>query len=288
MWAWLVRERDIASLSALRRRDVAAYMEARLASGRAASTVNRELTNLWGLLRYAEEQGYTVAPSIFRVKPLKLPQRVPRFLSEVEYQRLEQAVLKRTAAGRRNDRLDRAWFYLLAHAGLRLQETCDLRLGDVDLVGQRLIVRQGKGKRDRALPLSTTLAAVLEAYLAVRGPASSDHLLIFRQKAIGGWLIQERLRQYGKAVKVQVSPHRLRHTVATRLLNQGMPITSLQRILGHEKLETTMVYAYVHDQTVRADFEDAMGRLSRVMVQGEELLPGEAEQPLIREEINYV
>jgi len=59
-----------------------------------------------------------------------------------------------------------------------------------------------------------------------------------------------------------VSPHRLRHTLATRLLNGGMSITSLQRLLGHEKLETTLIYARVHNETVRRDYERAQARLT--------------------------
>lgn len=287
IWHWLLTERDVPGLSGLRRADVTAYMEARLESGIAANTVNRELTDLWGFLRYAEEQGHPLVPAVFRVKPLKLPQRLPRFLSEGEYEHLEQEVLDTTAAGRRNDHLDRAWFFLLAHAGLRLGETCDLRLGDIDLSAQRLVVREGKEKRDRAIPLSTTLTTALKDYLAVRGPARSDHLLIFRQEAVRACLIQERLKRYGRAVDIRVSPHRLRHTVATRLLNQGMPITSLQQLLGHEKLETTMVYAHVHNETVRSDFEEAMGRLSRAMLPGDDYLPVEPEL-VVTGEVNCV
>lgn len=94
-------------------------------------------------------------------------------------------------------------------------------------------------------PLSPTLTTVLEAYLAVRGPAQTDHLLIYRQRSLQPNLIRKRLNRYGQAVGVKVWPHRLRHTLATRLLNQGMRITSIQRLLGHDKLDTTMIYAHV-------------------------------------------
>lgn len=75
-------------------------------------------------------------------------------------------------------------------------------------------MRQGKGQRDRVAPLPTTLVAPLEAYLAVRGPAQSDHLLIYRQRAIRPSLIRGCLYRYGQAVGIKVSPHRLRHTLA--------------------------------------------------------------------------
>lgn len=266
VWNWLLDERAVTGFDQLRKADLDAYLNARLGTGIAPSTVNAELTDLWAFLRFVEAQGQVVSPALFRVSRPKRSQRLPRFLSEAEYRRLEAQLLAATVSGQRDDHLDRAWFYLLAHAGLRLGETCDVRLGDIDVTGRRLIVRQGKGQRDRVVPLSTTLVSVLEAYLVVRGRAQSDHLLIYRQQAIRYRLIQGRLYRYGEAVGVKVSPHRLRHTLATRLLNQGMSITSIQRLLGHDQLNTTMIYAHVHDETVRSDFEQAMTRLGQAPV----------------------
>ena len=91
--------------------------------------------------------------------------------------------------------------------------------------------------------------------------AQTDHQLTFRQRAIKPSLVQARLRRYGETSGVQVSPHRLRHTLATRLVNVGMDIVSIQRLLGHEKLETTIIYTHVHDTTVERDFRQAMARL---------------------------
>ena len=261
IWRWLLEERDVSGFAVLSRRDVAAYVEARLSAGVAASTLNRQLRDLWAFLRFIEEQGQPVSPGIFRVARLKEGRSLPRFLADEEYHRLETLILAKTAAGTRDERLDRAWFYLLAHGGLRLSELCDLRLGDLDLVGQRLAVREGKGKRDRIVPLLATTVTALHGYLAVRGTAQTDHLLIFRQRAIRPSLVQGRLRRYGKAVDVKLSPHRLRHTLATRLVNAGMDIVSIQRLLGHEKLETTLIYAHVHDATVEQDFRQAMASL---------------------------
>jgi site-specific recombinase XerD len=261
VWRWLVEERDVRGLAALGRRDVEAYVEIRLQAGIAASTLNRQLRDLWAFLRFVEDQGQSVSPGVFRIARLKEGRLLPRFLTEEEYQRLEAAILAHTVAGTRDDRLDRAWFYLLAHGGLRLGEVCDLRLGDVDLGGQRLAVRQGKGQRDRVIPLSAPTVAVLRDYLAVRGKAQTDHVLIFRHAAIRPRLIGDRLARYGAAVDLKVWPHRLRHTLATRLVNAGMDIVSIQRLLGHEKLTTTMIYAHVHDATVERDFRQAMARL---------------------------
>lgn len=262
VWRWLLEKEAIGGIADLQRAHVQHFVETRLAGGISPVTVNNELTALWAFLHYWEEHSDPIRPSVFRVKRPKRGNSLPRFLSESEYQQLERTVLQTTQRGERDDWLDRTWFYLFSEAGLRLSEVCDLRLGDVDLTARRLVVRQGKNNRDRTIPLSPVLQASLTTYLPVRGEAQTDHLLIHRQRAVKEGLIRYRLHRYGQRAQVKVSPHRLRHTLATRLLNEGMPITSLQRLLGHEKLETTLVYARVHDETVRRDYERAQARLT--------------------------
>jgi site-specific recombinase XerD len=261
VWRWLVAEREVNEIAALKRQDMQAYINVRLETGLAASTLNRELRDLWAFLSFVEDRGQAVSPGVFRIARLKEKKALPRYLDDEAYRRLERRLLAEMEDDSRDASLDLAWFYLLAHAGLRLGELCDLQLGDFDWLGRRLAVREGKGKRDRVVPLSTTVCQMVNNYLAVRGPAQTDHLLIFRQKQIRPELVQTRLRRHGAAVGVEVSPHRLRHTLATRLVNGGMEITSLQRLLGHEKLDTTMIYAHVHDSTMEQDFRQAIAGL---------------------------
>lgn len=261
IWSWLIKERGVSSFATLTRQDIQAYMDLRL-NEVAASTRNRQLRDLWAFLCFLEDQGEFIPRGVFRVKRIQEKKPMPRYLDEGKYQRLEQHIVAATASGSREDHLDRAWFYLLAHTGVRLGELCDLQLGDLDLFGQRLTVREGKGLRDRVVPLSETVCRVLGDYLEVRGVAETGHLLVYRQKQIKDTLVQSRLRRYGAAVEVEVSPHRMRHTLATRLLNAGMDVVSLQRLLGHEKLDTTMIYARVHDTTMTHDFEQAIQHLT--------------------------
>jgi len=261
-WCWLLDEAQIHSIADLQQVHVQGFVDTRLAAGLSSATVNAYLTDLWAFLGYLEERGQPVKASVFRVKRPRPGDCLPRFLSETDYRQLETGLWQATQAGERDDQLDRAWFYLLSEAGLRLSEVHDLRLGDIDLSAQRLIVRHGKENRDRSVPISPTLMAALEAYLPLRGTAQTDHLLVYRQQALKPSLIQARLHRYGQQVQVEVSPHRLRHTLATRLLNEGMPITSLQQLLGHEQLGTTLIYARVHNETVRQDYERANARLS--------------------------
>jgi integrase/recombinase XerD len=261
IWIWLVTERSVNGWGALTRQDIQAYAEVRLSAGVAASTINRQLRDLWSFLHFVEDE-VPISPGVFRVERLKEAKPLPRFLDEGDYQRVERQILDDTRDGSRDDLLDRAWFYLLAHTGVRLGELRELRLGDLDLAGRRLTVRQGKGLRDRVVPLSGTVCQALNDYLQVRGEAETDHLLVLRQEPLKATLVPFRLGRYGDTVGVDVSPHRLRHTLATRLVNAGMDIVSIQRLLGHEKLDTTMIYSHVHDETMERDFRQAMNRLA--------------------------
>ncbi|MBW1824845.1 MAG: site-specific integrase, partial [Deltaproteobacteria bacterium] len=85
-------------------------------------------------------------------------------------------------------------------------------------------------------------------------------------------LIQKRIKAAGKRVGVKAYPHRLRHTSATQLLNAGCRVTSIQRFLGHKRLNTTMVYARVHDQKVAEDYYAAMEEVEKQMVIGDEIV----------------
>ena len=139
----------------------------------------------------------------------------------------------------------------------------DLRLEDLDLDGLRLTVRRGKGPVDRTVFLTNTAVGALRAFLSVRGPGPTDHVFLYRNQALSKDLIHGRLKACGERVNVPVYAHRLRHTCATQLLNAGCRITSIQKFLGHKKLNSTMIYARVHDQTVAEDYYQAMSSVER-------------------------
>jgi len=290
-WCWMLEEEKVESLSELKRSHVQTFVEQRLESGISGRTVERELSSLKAFLNYWEERGQTVSSGIFRIKAPKRGKPLPDFLSETDYGRLESHVLEATQAGERNDLLDRVWFYLLGESGLRVSEVCELRLGDIDLAGYKLTLRRAKPDKDRIVPFSPNLRDALRAYLPQRGEAKTDHLLIFCRQVIRRSLIEDRLRDYGRQIKVKVYPQRLRHTIATRLINQGMPVTSIQHLLGHDHLGTTMIYSRVHDETVQRDYERAYARLLPATSLAEEFFGAPSRvpepQPAITEG-NYV
>jgi site-specific recombinase XerD len=281
---WLVQHRHWSVLNQLQRADLKAYVEACQQRGLKPQSIGAELKVFGGFWRDLLAQERVTNGAILLVKaPQSTSDPLPRYLTPTEFQRLEQVIRVDTAADTPQDRFNRAWFYLLAHAGLRRGELLNLRLSDCDLTGQRLRVQAGKGDRDRVLPISQRLGAVLTNYLAVRKPATTDHLLIQRSKPVSRFLIAYRLNQWGQKANIKgLSPHRLRHTLATLLVNQGMPIISLQKFLGHQDINKTLIYARVYDQTVCQQFATAMALIEGIPVadwpqQIEQLNPALAE-----------
>jgi site-specific recombinase XerD len=275
VWRWLFERYPIAGLADIKRQYLLDFVDHRLAAGYAASTVNHDLRCFHAFLLYLQDQDYLVPQALLRIPSLKEPDRLPRFLTDEQVRRLrddfEQRVAQACSPGQRRDALlDRAAFYLLWQAGLRLGEVEELRLEDLDLAGRRLTVRQGKGVKDRTVYLTDTVVQAIQDYLAVRGMGPTDHVFLYRNQPVHKDLVYRRIQAAGQRVGVKVSPHRLRHTCATQLLNAGCRVTSIQKLLGHQRLNSTMIYARVHDRTVAKDYYAAMADIEKQL----DLQPG--------------
>lgn len=263
-WRWVLARRALRGPTELTASDLRAYIDERIAHGHKPRTIKDALDRVFGLLHELAEQGEPVSPALFRVERPRLPDALPRALSESEFERLEAQGRCWLEQGTSETARDAAWFFLLAHTGLRLCELLDSRQSDIDLGGKRLYV-QGKGSHERVVYLTETVVQALQRYLTLC--PHPEWALLF-VNAHGGpldaaWL-RDRLRALGAAAQVTaVTPHRLRHTLATRLINVGTPITTLQKLLGHDHLSTTQIYARVYDATVERDYRQAMSRLER-------------------------
>jgi integrase len=263
VWRFLVERFGVRELSDVKRAYFAEYIDGRLAAGASVRSVNGDLRTFHGFLDFLQEQGLPVPHALLRLRCLKEPDPLPKFLTDAQVRALRDDLEKRVeqadnAAHRRDALLDRACFYLLWQAGMRRGEVEDLRLEDLDLAGWRLTVRRGKGLLDRTVFLTATVVSALTAYLAVRGPGPTDHVFLYRNQALSKDLIHGRLKASGGRVNVPVYAHRLRHTCATQLLNAGCRITSIQKFLGHKRLNSTLTYARAYDQTVADDYYSAM------------------------------
>ncbi len=263
LWRWLFAHYPITDLSDIRRDQIFAYMDSRLAAGIVPKSVNQELRAFHAFLRFLQERDFVVPQALFRLSGLKEPDVLPRFLTDEQVNRLrtdlEQRVTQAaTPVQKRNTLLDRAAFYLLWQGGMRLGEVEELTLPDLNLSQHQLVVRRGKGLQDRAVYLTETAVAALQAYLLVRGSGQSDHVFLFRHLSLNKDFLRGRIKAAGERTGVKVTPHQLRHTFATQLLNAGCKITTIQALLGHRHPNSTLVYARLHDHTVAADYLAAM------------------------------
>lgn len=263
IWRWLFAEAEIQAVEEITRDHLFAYIDEQLVAGYKVATINLSLHTFQGTLRFLQQQGMAVPQALLTLPGLKKPQSLPRFLTDAQVVALrddfrQQMAQARTVAARRDAHLDLAAFYLLWHCGIRVGELEDLCLADVDLEAGVILIRAAKGLKDRSVYLTKRVTEAIEQYLEVRGPALSDHLFIYRHKPLSKDLVRNRMKAAGKRTGVKVTPHMLRHTFATQLVNAGAKVTTIQALLGHVRLNTTMTYACMHDQTVMADYFRAM------------------------------
>ncbi len=265
IWRWLINNHQTSDWSTVTRTDVEAWLAARQSAGIKASTIRAELSLFKECVREALTQGSSVSAALLRVKAPTIPKPLPRHLSDDEMRRLEQVVLKTTADESATAQLQRAWFLTLSLTGLRCAELLNLRVGDIDFARQRLVIYSGKKRHDRVVYLSPRLTAAVAAYLAVRPETTDDHLWL---KPSGAQLarhhVKYRLNRWGEACQVHVTPHRLHHTFATRLVNADLPLPSVAKLLGHRSLDMTQLYAHLYEHTVHNQFVEAMAHIEGI------------------------
>ena len=264
IWRGIAHLHPLATLQDLTPARWFEYVDVRLAAGILPITLNAELGCLKEFLRFLAQEGQPIAPRILEVDPLKVPSHLPRDLP-VDQLRLLQAEIERDASSpqagvQRLGVMDAAWFLLMLHCGLRTGEVRRLGLSDVNVKERKVRIEQSKGLRDRVVYLSPAAVHALEKYLKIRGPAALgvDHIFLYRHRPLSSSYIGQRLRTYGERCKVKATPHQLRHSCATLLLNAGAPILTVQAILGHQHVDTTLGYARLYDGTVAADYYRAM------------------------------
>jgi integrase/recombinase XerD len=242
------------------------YIDAKLREGKVPGTINWDLIYFREMCRFFIEEGIDVPASILKLKVLDTPRRLPRPLSAEQVHQLENCI-QTAITEAKNDRIwvlvvrDLACFYLLWHCGLRISEVCYLRLIDIDMEGRKIFIRNSKQRKDRIVYMSDTAALAVQQYLAIRPIQDPVHLFPTQHGVLHPRSLQRRLVYYRKKCGVPVTAQRLRHTFASQMLTAGMPVTSLQRYLGHEHLDTTMIYAEVSDPLLRQDYYQGIATL---------------------------
>ncbi|MCU1484329.1 MAG: xerD [Actinomycetia bacterium] len=266
-WTWLRRRGEgIAEVTPATIQD---YVAALRAEGKAPSSVARALVAVRSLHKFLADEGESDVDPGRGVDAPRVPRGLPKALSEADVTMLLDAVVGHEPTARR----DRAMLEVLYGCGLRISELTGLSLGDLDLEGGSLRAF-GKGSKERVVPLIGMAAGAMREWLsssgrgaleperwARRGDAEAVFLNVRggRLSRQGAWGV---VRRYGDQVGLgdRLTPHVLRHSCATHLLDHGADIRVVQELLGHASISTTQLYTLVSTERLRSAWAAAHPR----------------------------
>jgi integrase/recombinase XerD len=266
-WRWLCAEGH--PLAAVREDDVVAYVHHLRATGKAPSSVARALVSVRSLHRFLATEGLSDADPAADVEVPKVPQGLPKALTEAEVEALIATAAGDEPAARR----DRAMLEVLYGSGLRISELVGLSLADLDL-GADLLRVHGKGGKERVVPVGRMAHRALEDWLDPAGRGAleperwarrADAEALFlnqrggRLSRQGAWTI---VRSHGERAGLgdRLTPHVLRHSCATHMLDHGADIRTVQELLGHASISTTQIYTLVSTERLWQVYEAAHPR----------------------------
>jgi len=228
------------------------------------STIARKLATLRSFYKFCLRRGYVQANPLASIRTPRQEKRLPKFLALEQISTLLQTPDDSTLLGAR----DRAMLEVLYSTGIRVSELVDLNITDVDSLGQSLRV-SGKGRKQRVAPIGPTAIAAINTYMGLRkaDPRSAN----FNQEALfvnkhGQRLstrsVRRKLDKYlaQAGMDPSISPHTLRHTFATHMLENGADLRSVQELLGHQSISTTQVYTHVTAHRLKAAYDEAHPR----------------------------
>ncbi|CAN5560957.1 MAG: site-specific tyrosine recombinase [Iamia sp.] len=265
--AWLRRRQvDLASVG---EEDITGYVAHLRAEGRAPSSVKRALVAVRALHRFLAREGVSPADPAAEVALPRVPRGVPRALTEDEVEHLLGSVPGDDAIARR----DRAILELLYGTGLRISELVGLSLGDLNRESA-LLRAFGKGSRERIVPVGRLAMVAVDAWLSAAGREAlaptqwarrgdAEALLLNRRggrlSRQGAWGV---VRKHGEAAGLgdRLTPHVLRHSCATHMLDHGADVRAVQELLGHASISTTQIYTLVSADRLWSAYRDAHPR----------------------------
>jgi integrase/recombinase XerD len=221
-----------------------------------ASTANRRLASLRRYYLWARRQGRIDVDPCLRISAAKQAIRMPKTLTEAQVEALLNAPNVQTSLGLR----DRAMFEVLYATGLRVSELVGLAVHHISLTDGVVRVVQGKGGKDRLIPMGAEAAHWVSTFLnesrpSLLGQQTSQTLFVTARKAAmtrqSFWLIVKKYALLA-GIHAPLSPHVLRHAFATHLINHGADLRVVQLLLGHADISTTQIYTHVARERLKS------------------------------------
>ena len=227
----------------------------------AKRTTARKLASLRSLFRFLFREGYIKKNPITAISTPKLDKKLPVFLDTVKIDRLLSAPSDKDLAGLR----DRAMLETLYSSGLRVSELVGMDIGDVDFISGVIKVT-GKGHKERIVPIGEPALAAITKYSDKKpeGKVRDDKAVFLNSR--GTRITDRSIRRILDAhikkcsISEKISPHSLRHSFATHLLDRGADLRSVQELLGHMNLSTTQIYTHVTMDRLKSVYDKAHPR----------------------------
>jgi site-specific recombinase XerD len=242
-------------------RDVDKFVGQQSEQGFKPTTINRRLAAIVALYAFlAPEDDGLACPVLPRRHHLREPQRLPRPVQETDLRDFFAVIPNGHNV---TDARDRAMFTLMLRCGLRIAEVAAMQLTDLYLDEDfpRLLVR-GKGSRQRTVYLSSQAERALREYMLTRPKATSDFVFLsYLLKGLSTTAIHKRLMRYREQAGLTLTAHQFRHSFANDLLNADVPVTSIQKLMGHRWIESTQVYVQANDRQVQSDYYAACQKI---------------------------
>jgi integrase/recombinase XerC len=232
-------------------------------SGLTARTANRKISAIKTYFRYLQKEGIITMNPVAKVLTPKTDKKLPVFIKESQMDYLlDEISFGEDFRGYRN-RLIIEMFY---HTGIRLSELINMRMSDIDLANQSVKVL-GKRNKERIIPISPGFCELLEGYLALRKEEFQDNeeqfiFLTESGKKLYPRLVHRIVTHFLSMVTTsdKKSPHILRHTFATHLLNQGADLNAIKELLGHTNLSATEIYTHITFEKLKSIYKQAHPR----------------------------
>jgi integrase/recombinase XerC len=252
---------EIRDLSQCTHAELRAWVIDLVEQGLSTTTVNRKIATLRSFYKFLLRSRMITKDPTYKLKSLKNPKKLPEFVQEVTIESvLEQEVYESTFEGQR-DRMVMEFLYL---TGVRLSELIGLKWADINLIEDQVKVL-GKRKKERIIPITKTLKQNILLYQKVfeeRFPkiGMNDYFIVSNKgEQSYSMMIYRIVRHYLDlfAQNTRRSPHLLRHTFATHLLNKGADLNAVKDLLGHANLAATQVYTHNTMEKLKAVFEQA-------------------------------
>jgi integrase/recombinase XerD len=238
----------------VQRSDVVDFLGNLYRAGLDSRSVARHLVTIRHFFRFALIEGYVEDDPAATIESPKFRQSLPEFLSLEDVNRLLQQPDTDTTVGMR----DRAMIEVMYSCGLRVSELCGLRTSDLQAEAGYLRC-VGKGNKERLVPVGKDALAAVQRYLHTARSdllrdSSSPYLFLNRRSTkVGRITFWKILAQYGRRARLRkpLSPHMLRHSFATHLLDRGADLRSVQMMLGHSDISTTQIYTHVVEERLK-------------------------------------